>query len=34
MEAGVVVEQAPPDAFFSAPREARTQAFLHAILPH
>ena len=34
MEDGVVVEQAPPEAFFSAPREARTQAFLQAILPH
>jgi general L-amino acid transport system ATP-binding protein len=34
MEAGVVVEQAPPEAFFGAPREARTQAFLQAILQH
>ena len=34
MEAGVVVEQAPPEQFFGAPREARTQAFLQAILPH
>ena len=34
MEDGVVVEQAPPEAFFSAPREVRTQAFLQAILPH
>jgi ABC-type polar amino acid transport system ATPase subunit len=34
MEAGVVVEQAPPDAFFGAPRETRTQAFLQAILQH
>jgi len=34
MEAGLVVEQAPPDAFFGAPREARTQAFLQAILSH
>ena len=34
MEAGVVVEQAPPETFFGAPREARTQAFLQAILQH
>jgi len=34
MEAGVVVEQAPPADFFGAPREARTQAFLQAILTH
>ena len=34
MEAGVVVEQAPPEQFFGAPREARTQAFLQAILQH
>jgi ABC-type polar amino acid transport system ATPase subunit len=34
MEDGRVVEQAPPDVFFGAPREARTQAFLQAILPH
>jgi ABC-type polar amino acid transport system ATPase subunit len=34
MEAGRVVEQAPPETFFGAPREARTQAFLQAILPH
>jgi general L-amino acid transport system ATP-binding protein len=34
MEAGVVVEQAPPEDFFGAPREARTRAFLQAILQH
>lgn len=34
MEAGVVVEQAAPDAFFDAPQEPRTQAFLQAILQH
>ena len=34
MEAGSVVEQAPPDVFFDAPREPRTQAFLKAILSH
>jgi ABC-type polar amino acid transport system ATPase subunit len=34
MEAGVVVEQAPPEQFFGAPREVRTQAFLQAILQH
>ena len=34
MEGGQVVEQAPPDQFFSAPREPRTRAFLQAILQH
>jgi len=34
MEDGLIVEVAPPDAFFSAPREPRTQAFLQAILQH
>jgi general L-amino acid transport system ATP-binding protein len=34
MEAGLVVEQAAPDAFFDAPREPRTRAFLQAILQH
>ena len=34
MEAGVVVEQAAPEDFFGSPREARTRAFLQAILPH
>jgi len=34
MEAGRVIEQAPPDSFFRAPREERTQAFLQAILQH
>jgi general L-amino acid transport system ATP-binding protein len=34
MEAGRLVEQAPPEVFFSAPREARTKAFLQAILQH
>jgi ABC-type polar amino acid transport system ATPase subunit len=34
MEAGTVVEQAPPAEFFTAPREARTQAFLRSILQH
>nr|WP_315184879.1 amino acid ABC transporter ATP-binding protein [uncultured Albidiferax sp.] len=34
MEAGRVIEQAPPAEFFSAPREERTQAFLQAILQH
>ncbi len=34
MEAGRVVEQAPPETFFSAPREPRTRAFLQAILQH
>ena len=34
MEAGLIVEQAAPDAFFGAPHEPRTQAFLQAILQH
>jgi ABC-type polar amino acid transport system ATPase subunit len=34
MEDGVIVEIAPPEVFFTAPREVRTQAFLQAILPH
>lgn len=34
MEAGRVVEQAPPEEFFSRPQEARTQAFLQAIVNH
>ena len=34
MEAGRVVEVAPPEAFFAAPREPRTRAFLQAILQH
>ena len=34
MEAGLVVEQGAPEAFFGAPREPRTQAFLQAILQH
>ncbi|MEI6760826.1 MAG: amino acid ABC transporter ATP-binding protein [Betaproteobacteria bacterium] len=34
MEAGRVVEQAPPDIFFSTPSEERTRAFLQAVLQH
>ena len=34
MEGGQIVEQAPPDQFFSTPREPRTRAFLQAILQH
>ena len=34
MEAGLIVEQAAPEAFFGAPHEPRTQAFLQAILQH
>ena len=34
MEAGLIVEEAAPEAFFGAPREPRTQAFLQAILQH
>ena len=32
MDRGKIVEQAPPEAFFSNPREERTQAFLQQIL--
>ena len=34
MEDGLIVEVAPPETFFGAPREARTRAFLQAILSH
>ena len=34
MEAGRVVEQAPPEAFFTNPQEPRTRAFLQAIFKH
>jgi ABC-type polar amino acid transport system ATPase subunit len=34
MEAGRVIEQAPPETFFTAPREERTRAFLQAIYQH
>ena len=32
MEDGAIIEQATPDEFFTAPREARTRAFLQSIL--
>lgn len=34
MDKGEVVESGPPDSFFNAPKEARTQAFLSQILSH
>ncbi|MCP1623703.1 amino acid ABC transporter ATP-binding protein [Pseudomonas nitroreducens] len=34
MESGRIVEENQPEAFFTQPREARTQAFLQAILHH
>lgn len=34
MEGGQVIEHAPPEIFFSAPREPRTRAFLDQILRH
>jgi glutamate transport system ATP-binding protein len=34
MDAGQVVEEADPDTFFRAPREARTQRFISKILTH
>lgn len=32
MDAGQIVEEAPPDHFFSSPRHARTQEFLEQIV--
>jgi len=32
MDGGVVLEQAPPDVFFSNPRHERARAFLKEIL--
>ena len=32
MDRGKIVEQAPPEAFFNAPREERTRAFLRQVL--
>ena len=34
MDGGRVIEEAPPAALFGAPREARTRAFMAAILRH
>jgi ABC-type polar amino acid transport system ATPase subunit len=34
MDGGVVVEEAPPAEFFSAPRHERTRQFLSKILAH
>ncbi len=34
MDEGGIVEEAPPDEFFTAPRSERTQAFLSQILGH
>jgi len=34
METGRIIEQNAPQAFFTAPQEPRTQAFLQAILHH
>jgi ABC-type polar amino acid transport system ATPase subunit len=34
MEHGRIVEEAPPDRFFTAPREERTRAFLNSVLNH
>ena len=34
MDAGEIVEQAPPEEFFRNPRNARTQKFLSQILSH
>lgn len=34
MDGGEIIEQAPPEAFFSAPKNARTKEFLAQILAH
>jgi general L-amino acid transport system ATP-binding protein len=34
MDAGRIVEEAPPETFFTAPRHVRTQAFLSQLLGH
>ena len=34
MDEGVIVEQAPPETFFSAPKNERTRLFLNQILSH
>ncbi|MBV9735340.1 MAG: glutamine ABC transporter ATP-binding protein GlnQ, partial [Acidisphaera sp.] len=34
MADGEIVEEAPPDEFFSAPKRRRTQAFLGQLLKH
>ena len=34
MDAGEIVEEAPPEAFFSAPKNERTQKFLAQVLAH
>jgi polar amino acid transport system ATP-binding protein len=34
MDAGRIVEDAPPDAFFDAPRHERTRVFLSKVLAH
>jgi polar amino acid transport system ATP-binding protein len=32
LDAGVILEEGPPDAIFSAPREERTREFLARII--
>jgi ABC-type polar amino acid transport system ATPase subunit len=34
MDAGRIVEQAPPEVFFTRPQSERTRAFLQQVLPH
>jgi ABC-type polar amino acid transport system ATPase subunit len=34
MDAGEIVEEAPPDTFFDAPKHERTKLFLSQILAH
>jgi ABC-type polar amino acid transport system ATPase subunit len=34
MDAGEIVETAPPDSFFASPKSERTRSFLGQILSH
>lgn len=34
MDGGEIIEEAPPEAFFSAPKNSRTKEFLAQILAH
>jgi len=34
MDRGEIIEEAPPESFFSSPRSERTRAFLGQILSH
>jgi ABC-type polar amino acid transport system ATPase subunit len=34
MDRGEIIEEAPPQTFFSSPKSERTRTFLGQILPH